>query len=173
MNESHQKEILDGLEINSSRFIQQIGSTLFFNGSILIVLSVFIPWLILYTEPVKVHDVISRITLLNMGRFATFIGGLFLGFIALRSLIMKKFLWIFALIACVTSCLSYILNSHLIWSVISKYKAFYIPVTSGFLVSGLGIILVVVGGYLTYLTRDREEEEEKIKPREINIKKKR
>lgn len=156
--ESRLDQFLELFDIDASRRIQRIGANIGMNGGLMMVISVFFPWMLIdYSTFKPSYEILSRMAALEY----FYIGGAVLGVGVIshyfRTYAVKKLSLLLQL--AVFGFPLY--TSYLIFS-------FYIPVYNyipgavqagaGILFYVLGTAAVFIGGFMIYFFRDRANE---------------
>jgi multidrug transporter EmrE-like cation transporter len=157
--EAEHNDLWADMEIDSSRFIQKIGSTMMLNSSVLLTYGLFLPWFYIGPLPLSLFMASSLNSFTQGSLSATFfLGGGIILFFSLRSLIAKKFAWppysIFSVLILLNVIVSYFMNKSFLNDAVKN-----MPVTAGpgVWVSGVAALLIMLSGLLTYLTRKKDK----------------
>lgn len=150
------------MEIDSSRFIQKIGSSMMLNGCVLLLIGVHMPWFYFGKFYLSIYDAISLFPDFLFSNAPYFlVGGGFLFFLVVRSLIVKKFLWSISLIISSGFLLFVILNYFFLKHAIHDGLKVS-PVTGpGVCFTGLAALLITMSGLLIYFSRKKDKKRNK------------
>ncbi|MCK4766647.1 MAG: hypothetical protein KAW12_30930 [Candidatus Aminicenantes bacterium] len=174
--ELFEENMLEVLDIDSSKISQRFASTMGLNGCILVVISASMPWLLMdINHYIQNYRVQIDVYLLRFGMFVPLAGGVLLGGFFLRSIIKKKFTWSLALLFYILIVLMNIMNYFTLRSIyVSDTRCVHL--TSALLMNIIGSILIALGGTGVYLFRNKEEEQRNLqkytKPGKMKTKKK-
>ena len=150
------------MEIDSSRFIQKIGSSIMLNGCILLLIGVHMPWFYFSKFYISIYDgVLLFPDLLFSNAIYFLVGGGFLFFLVIRSLIVKKFLWPISLIISSGFLFFVIVDYFFLKSAIHENLKVS-PVTGpGVCFTGLAALLITMSGLLIYFSRKKDKKRNK------------
>ena len=145
------------MEIDSSRFIQKIGSTMMLNGCILLLIGVHMPWFYFGKFFLSLYEAVSIFPFLFSTGAACFVLVIgFLFFLVIRSLILKKFQWFAALLLSSIFILFVIVNYFLLKSAIYEITKTILITGPGVRVSFFSALLMTLSALLIYLSRKKD-----------------
>ena len=145
------------MEIDSSRFIQKIGSTMMLNGCILLLIGVHMPWFYFGKFSLSLYEAVSIFPFLFSTGAACFVLVIgFLFFLVIRSLILKKFQWFAALLFSSIFILFVIVNYFLLKSAIYEITKTILITGPGVRVSFFSALLMTLSALLIYLSRKKD-----------------